>query len=180
VLNTPWRDSFQRVVDVYNVHNTALQKYGVSRKDSKLGISRMTFVGETEADVRKQLPMIRFNQDMLLHLHNGTARVKDGSVLHEIAVDAQTGERRVESDRFGWGGATGAFSDDQLYDNLLLGTPDQVRAKIQQYADLGVDHLILYMPFGAPQEDVLRSLRLFGTEVLPHFKKQPVGSGARA
>jgi alkanesulfonate monooxygenase SsuD/methylene tetrahydromethanopterin reductase-like flavin-dependent oxidoreductase (luciferase family) len=140
----------------------------------------MAFVGETEADVRKQLPTVRFNHEMLLHLHNGTAVVTDGHVTNPPLLDPLTGEKLVEGDRFGWKGATAAYSDEDTYENLIVGTPDRVRGIVKQYHDLGLDQLMLYMAFGAPQDEVLRSLRLFAQEVMPHFRGEPAAVGARA
>ena len=58
---------------------------------------------------------------------------------------------------------------DMLEQNLMLGTPDQVTAKLQQYQALGVDAFIYYASMGLDMEQQKRSLRLFIDEVLPHF-----------
>lgn len=56
-----------------------------------------------------------------------------------------------------------------------VGTPDEVSAVIQRYADIGVDQLI-YAPLchSVGQKDVLRSIECFGKHVLPRFDKDPV------
>jgi alkanesulfonate monooxygenase SsuD/methylene tetrahydromethanopterin reductase-like flavin-dependent oxidoreductase (luciferase family) len=61
--------------------------------------------------------------------------------------------------------------EDLLEGRFLLGSPDRVRDEIERYRDnLGVDHLVLRMYWpGMDEEDCLRSIRLFGTKVMPHF-----------
>lgn len=179
VLNSPWRDAFSRVEEVSAAHSAALQQHGVSREESRLGISRMAFVGETDADVRRQIEHIRFNHAMLLHLHHGTAEVVNGEVqtksvaeLHADNGSADGGAANGERHRFGWQTASSEYSGEEIYQNLIFGTPERVRSLVQQYVDLNIDHLMLYMAFGERHEDALRSVQLFGTEVMPHFKEQ--------
>ena len=54
-----------------------------------------------------------------------------------------------------------------------IGTPDQIRHLIQEYEDAGVDQVLLIMQTETvPHEKVLRSLELFGIEVLPKMAKE--------
>ena len=40
---------------------------------------------------------------------------------------------------------------------------------LKRYEALGIDNLMLNMNFGASHRDVMRSLELFATRVMPHF-----------
>jgi alkanesulfonate monooxygenase SsuD/methylene tetrahydromethanopterin reductase-like flavin-dependent oxidoreductase (luciferase family) len=52
-----------------------------------------------------------------------------------------------------------------------IGTPDQLREFLRRYEDAGVDQLIFVMQAGKNRhEDIMESLELFGTEVLPEFE----------
>ncbi len=54
-----------------------------------------------------------------------------------------------------------------------IGTPDQLRAFLRRYEDAGVDQLIFVMQAGKNRhEDIMESLELFGTEVLPEFAER--------
>jgi alkanesulfonate monooxygenase SsuD/methylene tetrahydromethanopterin reductase-like flavin-dependent oxidoreductase (luciferase family) len=54
-----------------------------------------------------------------------------------------------------------------------IGTPDQLRAFLRRYEDAGVDQLIFVMQAGHNRhEDIMESLELFGTEVLPEFAER--------
>jgi alkanesulfonate monooxygenase SsuD/methylene tetrahydromethanopterin reductase-like flavin-dependent oxidoreductase (luciferase family) len=56
--------------------------------------------------------------------------------------------------------------------NLLVGTPDYVAEKIGELqSELNLQYLLVWtMHPGMPHEKLLRSLRLFGTEVLPRVR----------
>ncbi len=56
---------------------------------------------------------------------------------------------------------------EQIEQNLVIGPPEVVAEKIAQYAALGIDNLQLNMNFGASHEQVMRSLELFATQVMP-------------
>ena len=56
---------------------------------------------------------------------------------------------------------------------MVFGTPEQVVAKLRQYAAVGVDQFCYGASFGLPHDVAMRSLELFITEVMPHFASQP-------
>jgi alkanesulfonate monooxygenase SsuD/methylene tetrahydromethanopterin reductase-like flavin-dependent oxidoreductase (luciferase family) len=59
---------------------------------------------------------------------------------------------------------------------IMVGDPDDCARAVQTYADMGVDQIVTgpnCHPFRT-QEESLRSLRLFGAEVIPRFDKDPV------
>lgn len=60
---------------------------------------------------------------------------------------------------------------DDVDDQCIIGTPAQVAEKIEQFEEMGVDHLIFRTQFGGmSQESTLKSIRLFGEEVMPEFQ----------
>ena len=65
----------------------------------------------------------------------------------------------------------GLTLDDLIKDRFIIGAPeDCVRACIEQRDVLGVTHLLVRLNFpGMPQADILKAVRLFGEEVLPHI-----------
>jgi len=65
------------------------------------------------------------------------------------------------------------MTPEVLRDNLMFGTPDQVVERIRHYERLGVDHYCYGASFGLPQDVALRSLALFGRQVMPHFTATP-------
>ncbi len=52
----------------------------------------------------------------------------------------------------------------------VIGDPAAARESVARFAATGVDELILVMQLGTvPQEIVMRSLRTFAEQVMPHF-----------
>ena len=64
--------------------------------------------------------------------------------------------------------------EERLQDRYsLVGTPDKVALGIEAYAEVGVDQIIGIVQVGRiPHDDIMRSLRLFGEEVIPRFGRK--------
>jgi alkanesulfonate monooxygenase SsuD/methylene tetrahydromethanopterin reductase-like flavin-dependent oxidoreductase (luciferase family) len=63
------------------------------------------------------------------------------------------------------------FEDAYESGALCIGSPERVRGVVERYAESGVDQLILMMQAGrVPHESIMQTLKLFGEEILPHFK----------
>ena len=58
---------------------------------------------------------------------------------------------------------------DELMQNLMFGTPDQVIPKLRQYEALGVDQFTYCASFGLSMSAQKKSLALFIDEVMPEF-----------
>ena len=58
-------------------------------------------------------------------------------------------------------------------DMVIVGTPDEVLAKLMRYEEAGVDQLLCYLNFGyLPHEAIMRSIELLGTNVIPELKRR--------
>jgi alkanesulfonate monooxygenase SsuD/methylene tetrahydromethanopterin reductase-like flavin-dependent oxidoreductase (luciferase family) len=56
---------------------------------------------------------------------------------------------------------------------LICGDPDEVRGQLEAIEYLGIDQLVFGGPNGVPFAVQEESIKLFGTEVMPHFDKSP-------
>jgi alkanesulfonate monooxygenase SsuD/methylene tetrahydromethanopterin reductase-like flavin-dependent oxidoreductase (luciferase family) len=57
---------------------------------------------------------------------------------------------------------------------IVLGNPDDCIEKVKAYEAMGIDHLLCLMQMrGLPHADVMRSIELFGREVIPALEKTP-------
>jgi len=61
------------------------------------------------------------------------------------------------------------ISPEEAENALVMGTPEQCVEKLKTYEALGIHNMQLNMNFGANHHDVMRSLELFATRVMPHF-----------
>ena len=60
-------------------------------------------------------------------------------------------------------------TQEQLAQNLLVGTAGEIVDKLQQYAELGIHEINLNMNIGAAPVETLTSIERFATKVMPHF-----------
>ena len=60
-------------------------------------------------------------------------------------------------------------TQEQLAQNLLVGTAGEIVDKLQQYAELGIHEINLNMNIGATPVETLASIERFATKVMPHF-----------
>jgi alkanesulfonate monooxygenase SsuD/methylene tetrahydromethanopterin reductase-like flavin-dependent oxidoreductase (luciferase family) len=57
--------------------------------------------------------------------------------------------------------------------SIVVGTPEECIKKLKIYEELGCDRMLCLMQMrGVPHKDVMRSIELFGKEVIPAFKSK--------
>jgi natural product biosynthesis luciferase-like monooxygenase protein len=57
-------------------------------------------------------------------------------------------------------------------DRVLMGAPDEALARIKEMRDMGITQIALIVDFGAlPQAEIMRSLEVFGRDILPKAKE---------
>ena len=69
-----------------------------------------------------------------------------------------------------WGEAFGAVDRNMIDTFTVCGSPDQCTEKIATLFKTGITHFVTGSPLGP---NVRESIKLFGVEVLPHFKELP-------
>jgi alkanesulfonate monooxygenase SsuD/methylene tetrahydromethanopterin reductase-like flavin-dependent oxidoreductase (luciferase family) len=67
-----------------------------------------------------------------------------------------------------------------IRENMMFGTPDEVVQKLKFYEACGVENFCYGASFGVPFDVQLRSLWLFISEVMPHFRSADVPAKERA
>jgi alkanesulfonate monooxygenase SsuD/methylene tetrahydromethanopterin reductase-like flavin-dependent oxidoreductase (luciferase family) len=66
--------------------------------------------------------------------------------------------------------ASSAYSDEEIWENNVFGTPDEVVRKLKQYEAAGTDVFVYGATFGLDWAQEKRSMRLLVDEVLPAFR----------
>jgi len=59
---------------------------------------------------------------------------------------------------------------EELTENLLICTPNQMVDKLEMYEEAGVDEIIISAGFGQSQEDMIDSMHRISEKVIPYFK----------
>ncbi len=62
------------------------------------------------------------------------------------------------------------YQSEQVMQNMLFGTVEEVIEKLEAYQAAGIDHFMLGACFGLAPEVTRRSLELFCDRVIPHFR----------
>lgn len=108
-------------------------------------IRREAFVGKTDAEARRIA--VTYLKRMLAFY--------EAWGQYEIMPEAQKKDRD--------------FGEDDIPSTYLVGTPERVAEMISMYREeLGVNHFVLRMRWpGMPHADVMRSIELMGTRVVP-------------
>lgn len=94
--------------------------------------------------------------------------------FHCFVADSDAEARRHAAQPFDLYVETRLYARRQTYDDVtasglaLFGAPETVAAKVRMLREWGIPHVALLMDFGAmPEEQVMRSMRLFAKEVVP-------------
>ncbi len=68
-------------------------------------------------------------------------------------------------------GRSAQFEDLEAREQLLIGSPEDVIARIKKYQEAGCEHIMMLMNFGGiPHEEVMKSLELIAKKVMPAFE----------
>lgn len=119
-----------------------------------VGLLRLLLVADSEAEARAAIePLVE-----MIGRYIGGIRGK--------AAFADRDEDLVDEEQISW------FDFLRDRDHLVVGTPDAVEQQIRRLREQhGIDHFILWTHgVGTAHEASLRSLELFGREVLPRFR----------
>ncbi|MCH9036279.1 MAG: LLM class flavin-dependent oxidoreductase, partial [Chloroflexi bacterium] len=81
------------------------------------------------------------------------------------------GDKAKEYTKYTLGGAEEWTWEVLLERAMIAGSPDDVGEKLQEIQDVGIDYLICWTDVGGfPHEKAMRTLELFGAQVMPLFK----------
>jgi len=131
--------------------------------DGKVYLRVPIYVAATE-DAARQEP-----QDSIMQFYRALgARIEESATLDGARPEEQRAERGARLQAITW--------DEVLRDKIIVGTPDQVAARLNGLkAELGLDGILAELNCGSqiPHERVLESLRLLCRDVIPRVDAQP-------
>lgn len=151
---TPLNADFDTLLSQVNAYKKGAQE--ANRPGQKLSLQRVTWLAKDKEEAR------RFAE----HTYNYYKRFDN----------AFTGPGTLTSGEFEM--LPRKQSIEEMMDNVLIGTSDEINAEMTRYSVAGIDELIMSSGFGMPQEDVLAMMRRFARDVMPNFRGQPAATGA--
>jgi alkanesulfonate monooxygenase SsuD/methylene tetrahydromethanopterin reductase-like flavin-dependent oxidoreductase (luciferase family) len=166
VLTMPNYQSFAPFEDLptlLNEYRAAGGGHGV-----EIGLARKTHIAETEAEALKQANQFVSHWKMYMSAFEARLdRRLEPRVDLKTPLDAKNVQLPIDLD---------LEHIYEKYDDPIITSPEKAIERVKYYEELGITYLIVNMAVGVPHQDVMKSLRLFATEVMPHFKKVPVGA----
>jgi arylformamidase len=157
VITSPFRNPFEYLAEGYAQFQRGLKEFGFEREDAQFAVNRTVFIGESEAEVDAAMTDV-------LRIHRGLYAQLEGN---EVYLNGKTQIRPVEHE----------IGAEDVIANVPFGTPERVRDQVRPYHELGVDHLSLYFDYLSGHHRVIRAMKLFAAEVMPHFHDRPVRYG---
>ena len=151
IQTTPLAGNQQLLLDQVSAFNRAKADMGNDGSHLSLSLSRVGFLSTSEADRQAKLDAAEYYYSKFDNVFTGPGLVDAG-----MARQLPRQQTREELDQ-----------------NLLICSPQQMIDQLGVYADLGIDRVILSVNFGIAQSETLDCIQRFGEEVMPHFTGRP-------
>lgn len=154
IQTTPLNATFEKMKEQVEAFQQGRAEAGAAGKDLRLALSRVCLAARDARQARR----------LLEHAYSYYCRFDNvftgpGIVSHGLIAELE-GTRTIE----------------QLSDNLIICTPEEMIDKLGPYDELGIDDLIVNVNIGVPQEERLECMHRFAEDVMPHFSKR-MGKG---
>ena len=147
VQTTPLQSSREHMLEQVTAFHRGRAECRPGGKHLRLSLSRVLFAAKDAADVRAKEKLAHEYYKRFDNVFGGAGKVSHG------AIEPLPRKQTIA----------------ELAQNILIGTAAQLRHRLNVYAEVGVDELIVNMNIGASQAETLASMRRFGEEVMPHF-----------
>lgn len=151
-VNWPFLRPMSFVRDVAERFHEAREKAGNERGVQKLAIMRGVMVAETESKARRSIEPMLINHRLNQRLHHFDFASASRGYIEPVPLDTEPSEQDV-------------------FDNMIIGTPAQCLEKLHEYEELGVDQFLLWFDYGPDHEAVLDAMEMFAAEVMAPFRR---------
>ena len=147
IQTTPLSGNHQLLHDQVNAFNRAKQEMGSEGEKLTLSLSRVAHLATDRKDRARKIKAAHHYYGRFDNVFTGPGLV-DRGVIRELSCDTPI---------------------EELGESLMVGTSEEVIEKLEPYAELGIDRLILNMNFGLDAQETLDSIQCFAEDVMPHF-----------
>jgi alkanesulfonate monooxygenase SsuD/methylene tetrahydromethanopterin reductase-like flavin-dependent oxidoreductase (luciferase family) len=123
------------------------------------GVSRQIYVAATDAQALAEA------KDAEMWYQDSLQRFQVPERIEDAHPSLQPGFRAA-AERF-----KKVTWEKLVEETVAFGSPETVTRHIEHMRELGIGHVLCWMNFGGlPQDKIRRSMELFATEVMPHFR----------
>ena len=147
IQTTPLAGRHELLLKQVGGFNRAKDEMGDAGKELTMSLSRVGFVCNSDAQVADRMDKAEAYYSRFDNVFTGPGIVENGLIKELPRKQTR----------------------DELADNLLVGTTQEMVDKLGVYSDLGIDRFIFSCNFGASQSETLENIQQFAEEVAPHF-----------
>lgn len=147
IQTTPLSGNHQLLLDQVNAFNRAKNEMKRAGEELTLTLSRVAHVAVSSKERQRKIRAAHTYYGRFDNVFTGPGLVKNG-LIEPLPCNTPI---------------------EDLAESLLICTPEEMIDKLQPYAKLGIDRVILNMNFGLPQSETLEAIERFARDVMPHF-----------
>jgi alkanesulfonate monooxygenase SsuD/methylene tetrahydromethanopterin reductase-like flavin-dependent oxidoreductase (luciferase family) len=151
IQTTPLSGNHQLLLDQVSAFNRAKQEIGANKGEVTLTLSRVAHMATNSAEKQRKIEAAHRYYGRFDNVRTGPGIVENGMIK---PLPCKT-------------------PIEELGENLLIGTSQEMIDKLAPYAELGIDRVILNPNFGLDAHDTLDAIAAFAEEVMPHFMTKP-------
>jgi alkanesulfonate monooxygenase SsuD/methylene tetrahydromethanopterin reductase-like flavin-dependent oxidoreductase (luciferase family) len=151
LMGAAQQDSLARVEKTLTAYKRAIDEANPPRRP-RLGFMRIMLVAPTDREALEAMQPVLFTHRIAVRLYRNEATLRGG-------FPAPYPPEAVEDE----------YTPEELFDHLVVGSPETCVAKLRMYEELGVEHMILQAGLATDHDRTMKSLRLFAEHVMPFF-----------
>ena len=148
VQSTVLSGTKELLMERVNAFKEGCEELGEKGKLLKLSMQRMMFVAKDQDDVEKKNRLAYEYYKRFDNMFTGPGKVKNGNIVPLPRKQ----------------------SFEEMKENLLICTVNELIDKLSIYAEAGVDEFIISSSFGQEQNETLESMHKISEEIIPYFK----------
>ncbi len=149
IQTTPLQGSNEHMLKQVDAFKRGRAELGAAGSHLTLSLSRVAFLTRSEADRRRKIELAYDYYSRFDNVYTGPGEVSHG------AIAALPRKQSVE----------------ELAQNILICTPDEMVERLAPYAEAGIDEAIFNMNIGCSQSETLDAMQLLAEDVMPHFSR---------
>ena len=148
VQSTVLSGTKELLMERVNAFKEGCEELGEKGKLLKLSMQRMMFVAKDQDDVEKKNRLAYEYYKRFDNMFTGPGKVKNGNIVPLPRKQ----------------------SFEEMKENLLICTVNELIDKLSIYAEAGVDEFIISSSFGQEQNETIESMHKISEEIIPYFK----------
>ena len=148
VQSTVLSGTKELLMERVNAFKEGCEELGEKGKLLKLSMQRMMFVAKDQDDVDKKNRLAYEYYKRFDNMFTGPGKVKNGNIVPLPRKQ----------------------SFEEMKENLLICTINELIDKLSIYAESGVDEFIISSSFGQEQNETIESMHKISEEIIPYFK----------